>query len=69
MAFQRNPNISERDQKALQVPCLYCKAKSGEPCWSLRSFHGQPKEEMRYPHKSRIKSAWDKQFVEKTKKR
>jgi len=61
MPFIPDPNITDRDMRALKVPCPYCKAKIGVSCWTLKNHHG-PTEVSRYPHKSRIKAAWKKGF-------
>ena len=46
------------DTTALAVTCPYCRAKVGQPCWTLRNHHGQPVTRTHLPHKSRLKLAW-----------
>lgn len=65
MAFKRNPNITDRNEKALTVPCSYCHAKVGEQCWTLHSVRGQPQEQTRAPHKRRVREAVLKRFEER----
>ena len=52
-----DPNIAERNQRALTVPCPYCKAVIQQPCWVLRNGNG-PEHRTVVPHRSRIKTSW-----------
>lgn len=68
MLFKRDPNITDRNEKALKVPCSYCGAKVGEMCWTLKDHDGKPHQVTTYqPHRHRIKAAWQKQYGERKK--
>lgn len=62
---KRDPNTLERDALALSVPCSYCKAKEGEPCWSLRNGNGAIEKITYAPHRARIKTLWEKQYKDR----
>lgn len=74
MVFKHDPNITDRNEKALKVPCSYCKAPIGQPCWTLRSkdnaWNVVPEDRTTYaPHKHRIRAAWGKQYKERVKEK
>jgi hypothetical protein len=55
----RNPNLTERNARALTVACPFCWAGVGMRCWTTRSKVRLAGIELPYPHQQRVRSSWN----------
>jgi hypothetical protein len=53
-----NPNLAERNTRALTVACPFCRVGVGMRCWTTRSRVGLAGTEIPYPHQQRVRASW-----------